>query len=38
LDASRYEHLQEIWYGHGVRQQVVAERGSSRQVILPEFY
>jgi hypothetical protein len=38
LDLDRYNHLGEIWFGHGVRQQVVAERGSSRQVILPDFY
>lgn len=38
LDLDRYDHLGEIWFGHGVRQQVVAERGSSRQVILPDFY
>ena len=38
LDLNRYDHLREIWYGHGVRQQVVAERATSRQVILPDFY
>jgi hypothetical protein len=38
LDVARYEHLREVWYGHAVRQQVVAERGSARQVILPDFY
>ena len=38
VDLDRYEHLREVWYGHAVRQQVVAERGSSRQVILPDFY
>jgi len=38
LDLDRYEHLREVWYGHSVRQQVTAERGSSRQVILPDFY
>jgi hypothetical protein len=38
LDLDRYDHLREVWFGHGVRQQVVAERGSSRQVILPDFY
>eukprot|EP00977_Amphora_coffeiformis_P002502 scaffold469_cov160-Amphora_coffeaeformis.AAC.7 len=32
LDLDRYEHLRQVWYGHSVRQQVVAERGSSRQV------
>lgn len=38
LDLVRYEHLREIWLGHAIRQTVVAERGSSRQVILPDFY
>jgi hypothetical protein len=38
LDLDRYEHLREVWFGHGVRQQVVAERGHARQVILPDFY
>ena len=38
LDLVRYDHLRELWNGHLVRQTVVAERGSSRQVILPDFY
>jgi E3 ubiquitin-protein ligase UBR2 len=38
LDLVRYEHLRELWMGHAIRQTVVAERGSSRQVILPDFY
>jgi hypothetical protein len=38
LDLDRYEHLREVWSGHAVRQQVVAERGGSRQVIVPDFY
>jgi hypothetical protein len=38
LDLARYDHLHEVWSGHGVRQQVLAERGSSRQVIVPDFY
>lgn len=38
LDLVRYEHLREIWMGHAVRQTVVAERGSSKQVILHDFY
>ena len=38
LDLDRYEHLREVWFGHSVRQHVLAERGSSRQVILPDFY
>lgn len=38
LDLVRYEHLRELWMGHMIRQTVVAERGASRQVILPDFY
>lgn len=38
LDLARYDHLREVWSGHSVRQQVLAERGSSRQVIVPDFY
>jgi Proteolysis_6 C-terminal len=38
LDLDRYEHLREVWFSHGVRQKVMAERGISRQVILPDFY
>jgi hypothetical protein len=38
LDMDRYEHLREVWFSHEVRQKVVAERGSSRQIILPDFY
>ena len=38
LDVDRYEHLREVWYSHGVRQKVLAERGMARQVILPDYY
>lgn len=38
LDLARYEHLREIWMGHMIRQTVVAERSSARQVILPDYY
>ena len=38
LDLDRYEHLRELWYSHGVRQKVVAERVGTRQMIVPEFY
>jgi hypothetical protein len=38
LDLDRYGHLHEVWSGHTVRQQVLAERGSSRQIIVPDFY
>jgi hypothetical protein len=34
----RYDHLHEVWSGHSVRQQVLAERSSSRQIIVPDFY
>ena len=38
LDLDRYELLREVWFSHGVRQKVVAERASARQVILNDFY
>lgn len=38
LDVDRYAHLHEVWSGHAIRQQVLAERGSSRQIIVPDFY
>jgi len=38
LDLDRYDHLHEVWSGHAIRQQVLAERGSSRQIIVPDFY
>lgn len=38
LDLARYDHLREVWSGHAIRQQVVAERGGSRQIIVPDFY
>jgi len=38
LDLDRYDILQELWSGHLVRQKVIAERGSSRQVIIANFY
>ena len=38
LDLDRFDHLHEVWSGHAVRQQVLAERGSSRQIIVPDFY
>ncbi len=38
LDLDRYGHLQEVWSGHNIRQQVLAERESSRQIIVDGFY
>eukprot|EP00980_Cylindrotheca_fusiformis_P000097 scaffold19_cov114-Cylindrotheca_fusiformis.AAC.44 len=38
LDLDRYDHLQEVWRGHAVRQQVLAERGRARQIIVQDFY
>jgi hypothetical protein len=38
LDLDRYGHLHGVWSGHSIRQQVLAERGSSRQIIVPDFY
>jgi hypothetical protein len=38
LDLDRYDHLHEVWSGHSIRQQVLAERSGSRQIIVPDFY
>jgi Proteolysis_6 C-terminal len=38
LDMDRYELLRELWFSHGVRQKVVAERVGTRQMIVPDFY
>jgi len=38
LDLDRYGHLKEVWSGHNIRQQVLAERESSRQIIVDGFY
>lgn len=38
LDLDRYGHLNEVWSGHSIRQQVLAERESSRQIIVDGFY
>jgi hypothetical protein len=38
LDLARYEHLRDVWTGHMIRQTVVAERSTARQVILPDYY
>lgn len=38
LDLDRYDLFRELWSGHSVRQKVVRERGSSRQVIIADFY
>ena len=38
LDLDRYGHLHEVWSGHNIRQQVLAERESSRQIIVDGFY
>ena len=38
LDLDRYGHLHEVWSGHNIRQQVLAERESSRQIIVEGFY
>ena len=38
LDLDRYAHLHEVWSGHNIRQQVLAERESSRQIIVDGFY
>ena len=38
LDSNRYRILQSLWSGHLVREKVVAERATTRQVIIPNFY
>ena len=38
LDLDRYDLFRELWSGHAVRQKVVKERGSLRQVIIADFY
>jgi len=38
LDLDRYDIFRELWTGHGIRQKVVQERGSARQVIITDFY
>lgn len=38
LDLVRYNNLRDLWVGHLVRERVIAERGGSRQVIIPNFY
>ena len=38
LDLDRFGHLHEVWSGHNIRQQVLAERESSRQIIVDNFY
>ena len=38
LDVSRYLILQELWTGHLLREKVMAERVSARQVIISNFY
>ena len=38
LDLDRYEIFRELWTGHAIRHKVIQERGSARQVIIPDFY
>lgn len=38
LDLDRYDIFRELWSGHSVRQKVVKERESLRQVIIADFY
>lgn len=38
LDLDRYRIMQSLWSGHLVREKVIAERASTRQVIIPNFY
>ena len=38
LNIDRYSVLQELWFGHLVRQKVISERETSRQFILNNYY
>ena len=38
LDESRLEILRKIWSGHKLREKTIAERGTNRQQIVPNFY
>lgn len=38
LDLDRFEIFRELWTGHTIRQKVIQERGSARQVIIADFY
>jgi len=38
LDVDRYRIIHSMWTGHLVRERVIAERSSTRQVIIPNFY
>ena len=38
LDADRLEILHGLWSGHLIRERVAAERSSTRQVIIPDYY
>ncbi len=38
LNFDRYRSMQSLWTGHLIREKVVAERASTRQVIIPNFY
>ena len=38
LDAARYEHLRGLWFGHGVRQEVITVREATQQAIREDYY
>jgi Proteolysis_6 C-terminal len=38
LDLARYDHLRDLWFGHGVRQRVLVERESTQQGVVTGFY
>ena len=38
LDLARYEHIRELWVGHMIRQQVIAERESTQQGVVRGYY
>jgi len=38
LDSRRFGHLRDLWAGHSVRQQVLAERESTQQGVITGYY
>ena len=38
LDPQRWSLLQDMWCSHSVREKVINERSTTRQVIIPNYY
>ena len=38
LDPRRWSLLQDMWCSHSVREKVISERSTTRQVIIPNYY